>query len=285
MKTYNHNDIVYTLNEQKTLDCLFECISNAYTDSFFLVYESQETGLECMVEVDPKTGIQTIHENVKTVIGSQIELILLGFNNNRPIIAKVDTGASYCSLHGTDISYSSRPYGEGELVSFTFEDQRYRMPVVNKQSVQNSDGGITYRPVVQFSVSMNDKTYEEVLFNVNDRSDMTHMILLGQNLLKQSRVLVDPTLYMESANTIEDVVKTKTKKSVKKNDSEEQEDNKDTDVEKQSQTEDRDVSEQTETKSPSIGVDIKSDEFVKSVDKFKNLTLQDIINALNYVNS
>ncbi len=271
MKTYTHNDLVYTLNEQQTLECLFECITNSYTDSFFLIYENMDAQVECLVEVDARTGIQTIHENVKTVIGSQIELILLGFNNNRPIVAKVDTGASYCSLHGTDISYSSRPYGNGELVSFTFDDQRYRMPVVNKQSVQNSDGGITYRPVVQFSVSMNDKTFEEVLFNINDRSDMTHQILLGQNLLKQSRVLVDPTLYMESSNLIESVVKEKTSKS------------KETEQEVTEKESDSDK-EQTKNQ-PIIGVDLKSSEFIESVDKFKNLTLQDIINALNYVNS
>lgn len=273
MKTYTHNDVVYTLNEHKTLDCLFECISNSYADSFFLVYEELKSGSECLVEVDSKTGIQTIHENVKTVIGSQIELILLGFNSNRPIVAKVDTGASYCSLHGTDIEYSSRPYGEGELVSFTFEEQRYRMPVANKQSVQNSDGGITYRPVVQFSVSMNDKTFEEVLFNINDRSDMTHAILLGQNLLKQSRVLVDPTLYMESASTIEDVVKSKTTK------------NKQEDEPKEDDTKSEDTTTEQEKKPNTIGVDLKSSEFIESIDKFKNLTLQDIINALNYVNS
>lgn len=274
MKTYTHNDVVYNLNEQKTLECLFECITNSYSDSFFLVYDSTDNQTECLVEVDVKTGIQTIHENVKTVIGSQIELILLGFNNNRPIVAKVDTGASYCSLHGTDISYSSRPYGEGELVSFTFDDQRYRMPVVNKQSVQNSDGGITYRPVVQFSVSMNDKTFEEVLFNINDRSDMTHQILLGQNLLKQSRVLVDPTLYMENASLFESVVKEKTSKS-KESDKINDDCVKDDEKEKENQAE----------QTPTIGVDLKSSEFIESVEKFKKLTLQDIINALNYVNS
>lgn len=276
MKTYTHNDVVYNLNEQKTLECLFECITNSYSDSFFLVYNSTDNQMECLVEVDVKTGIQTIHENVKTVIGSQIELILLGFNNNRPIVAKVDTGASYCSLHGTDISYSSRPYGEGELVSFTFDDQRYRMPVVNKQSVQNSDGGITYRPVVQFSVSMNDKTFEEVLFNINDRSDMTHQILLGQNLLKQSRVLVDPTLYMETASLFESVVKEKTSKS---------KGSEKTNDETVKQEEKDDPETQTEQKPTTIGVDLKSSEFIESVEKFKNLTLQDIINALNYVNS
>lgn len=137
-------------------------------------------------------------ENIKKVIGSQIELILLGFNNNEGIMAKVDTGASFCSLHAKNIRLTPSSYNkDDEQVTFEYNNQEYRMPIVNKQSVQNSDGGITYRPVVKFNVSMSNKTYQDVLFNLNDRSDMTHEILLGQNLLAQSRVLVDPTLYME----------------------------------------------------------------------------------------
>lgn len=139
-----------------------------------------------------------LFENIKTIIGSQIDLILMGFNNNKAIVAKVDTGASFCSLHAEDVEISASPIGEGESVTFKYKDTTYRMPLVNKQSVQNSDGGVSYRPVVKFNIVMNNKTYEDVLFNLNDRTDMTHDILLGQNLLKQSRVLVDPTLYMES---------------------------------------------------------------------------------------
>lgn len=185
-----------------------------------------------------------LFENIKTIIGSQIDLILMGFNNNKAIVAKVDTGASFCSLHAEDIEIAASPVGDGESVTFKYKDTTYRMPLVNKQSVQNSDGGVTYRPVVKFNIVMNNKTYEDVLFNLNDRTDMTHDILLGQNLLKQSRVLVDPTLYMESI--CENVVA-------------------------------QDINENT----------IK-EEIVESrteFDKFKHLTLQDVLNVLTTFNS
>lgn len=184
----------YNLNHQNSTK-LFEMSINKDLGFGVLIYEGENNTI-----LKIKKGTESrfiLLENVKKVIGSQIELILLGFNNNQGIMAKVDTGASFCSLHATDISTAPSSFDDGEMVTFTYNGQSYRMPVINKQSVQNSDGGITYRPVVKFNVSMSNKTYEDVLFNLNDRSDMTHEILLGQNLLKQSRVLVDPTLYME----------------------------------------------------------------------------------------
>ena len=176
--------VLFENNIQKDLGCHISCFSNNDNSILRVKQGKTETYFMC--------------ENVKRVIGSQIELILLGFNNNQGIVAKVDTGATFCSLHATNIKTTSSQLSEkDEFVTFEYYNQQYRMPLVNKQSVQNSDGGITYRPVVKFNISMVNKTYEDVLFNLNDRTDMTHEILLGQNLLTQSRVLVDPTLYME----------------------------------------------------------------------------------------
>lgn len=190
--SFNNDD--YVLNHSNSTKLFEMCIEKDIGFSV-LLYESDNNTIMKIKRGDDTKFL--LLENVKKVIGSQIELILLGFNNNQGIMAKVDTGASFCSLHATDISTAPSNYDENEMVTFSYNNQSYRMPVVNKQSVQNSDGGITYRPVVKFNVSMANKTYEDVLFNLNDRSDMTHEILLGQNLLKQSRVLVDPTLYME----------------------------------------------------------------------------------------
>lgn len=192
--TFVLEGITYTLSKDKTYD-LYTHMINSKVARHLAVYESDNN--HAIVDFIGDTQSVYVFENTKTVIGSQIELILLGFNNNEGIIAKVDTGASFCSLHATDVNISPSAYKDTEQVTFKYREQTYRMPLVNKQSVQNSDGGVTYRPVVKFNVSMNDKTFEDVLFNLNDRSDMSHDILLGQNLLKQSRVLVDPTMFME----------------------------------------------------------------------------------------
>lgn len=196
----DHNTLTYmsesfTINKANTT-MLFEQLLDKDVGYFVQCFESENDTILKIKCGDVNTFF--LVENVKKVIGSQIELILLGFNNNQGIMAKVDTGASFCSLHAKDIKTQPATYNnKNEQVTFSYNRQEYRMPIINKQSVQNSDGGITYRPVVKFNVSMSNSTFEEVLFNLNDREDMTHDILLGQNLLKQSRVLVDPTLYME----------------------------------------------------------------------------------------
>lgn len=191
-----HDGVVYNLNKSNT-SALFEHLQDKDVGYVIQCYEGESESTILKVKCGTNNTFFLV-ENVKRVIGSQIELILLGFNNNQGIMAKVDTGASFCSLHATDIKMEPSTYNNSnEQVTFVYNEQSYRMPIINKQSVQNSDGGITYRPVIKFNVSMSNHTYEDVLFNLNDRTDMTHEILLGQNLLKQSRVLVDPTLYME----------------------------------------------------------------------------------------
>ena len=77
--------------------------------------------IETMLKGNP---VVTLFENTKTIIGSQIDLILLGFNNNQPIVAKVDTGASYCSIHAEDINIATSAMGEGESVTFTYKDTK-----------------------------------------------------------------------------------------------------------------------------------------------------------------
>lgn len=194
-ETFTHEDVEYVLSKDKTYS-LYTLMINEGINKHLVVYESDNNHI--IVDFNGDAQSMYMFENTKTVIGSQIELMLLSFNNNEPIIAKVDTGASYCSLHATDINIAPSAYKGVEQVSFNYRGQTYRMPLVNKQSVQNSDGGVSYRPVVKFNINMNGKTYEDVLFNLNDRSDMSHDILLGQNLLQQSRVLVDPTMFMEA---------------------------------------------------------------------------------------
>lgn len=194
-ESFTHEAKEYVLSKDKTYS-LYSLMIQESINKHLAVYESDSNHI--IVDYSSDVPSMYMFENTKTVIGSQIELMLLGFNNNEPIIAKVDTGASYCSLHATDINIAPSAYKGVEQVSFNYRGQTYRMPLVNKQSVQNSDGGVSYRPVVKFNINMNGKTYEDVLFNLNDRSDMSHDILLGQNLLQQSRVLVDPTMFMEA---------------------------------------------------------------------------------------
>ena len=134
---------------------------------------------------------QRVELDNKMVVGDECELQLVGFNNNNPITAKVDTGAEQCSLHGEDVKFSD------ELVEFTFENTRYRMHLADTQTVRSSDGGDEKRPCVTFNIKLGDQRLEGIKFNINERSNMPHQILIGQNLLEQGRFVVDPNIDKE----------------------------------------------------------------------------------------
>lgn len=125
-------------------------------------------------------------------IGKNLDVVLMGINGNQPIKCKIDTGAELCSLDAQNISIVPNHSEGGELVKFTFQDKVYTIPLHQQQSVQTADAGITYRPVIKLSVKVNGQVYSEILFNLNDRSDMPDPILLGLAFLSKSDYLIDP---------------------------------------------------------------------------------------------
>ncbi len=131
------------------------------------------------------------HYDEKT-IGRSLDVVIMGLNNNQPIKCKVDTGAELCSLDASDIKIVPSDESGKELVKFTFNDKIYTIALVQQQGVQTADGGINYRPVVNLSVKINGQVYSDVLFNLNDRSDMPDPILLGLNFLQQTDCFIDP---------------------------------------------------------------------------------------------
>jgi hypothetical protein len=125
-------------------------------------------------------------------IGKSLDVVLMGINGNQPIKCKVDTGAEMCSLDAQNISIIPNQYEEGELVRFTFQDRTYTVPLYQQQTVQTADAGITYRPVIKLSIKADGHVYSEILFNLNDRSDMPDPVLLGLTFLTKSDYLIDP---------------------------------------------------------------------------------------------
>ncbi len=130
------------------------------------------------------------------VIGDNLDVTLLRFNGNQPITGKVDTGATLCSLHATNIQINDV---DGQQVcQFVHGDKRYQMAHTNTQAVKTADGGVENRPVVNFDVKANGNVYRDVAFNLNDRSGMPEPILLGQNFLEKGKFLIDPSQKTES---------------------------------------------------------------------------------------
>ena len=127
------------------------------------------------------------------VIGKKMEIVLVSFNGDKPIEGKVDTGASVCSLHAESIKIRNDPYRpEQQVVDFVYDGKKYSMGLAQHQAVSSADGGVGYRPVVQFTVKYDGKTYSEVAFNLNDRSEMEDRLLIGLNLLEQIGYKIDP---------------------------------------------------------------------------------------------
>lgn len=98
----------------------------------------------------------------------------------QPIKGKVDTGADMCSLHATDISVSPG----GDMVSFVTHGSRIQTRLYSNIEIKQSNG-TQQRPVILLDFKINDVEYNKIACNLSDRSDMSHKLLLGKNLLEQ----------------------------------------------------------------------------------------------------
>jgi len=45
-----------------------------------------------------------------------------------------------------------------------------------------------------YEAEINGKRIQDVLFNLNDRNNMDHQLLVGQNILEKGKFLIDPTI-------------------------------------------------------------------------------------------
>lgn len=121
------------------------------------------------------------------IIGSETEVIVKRFNDDKPILARVDTGASLSSIHGEDIKLT-----DGESITFTFNNVRYKCWLKRSAHIRTADGGRNDRPVVEFDIEIDGETFKNVEFSITDRDDMKFDMLIGRNALIQADLLVDP---------------------------------------------------------------------------------------------
>lgn len=142
-------------------------------------------------EHEPKAKTEDKPEKDENIIGNEIDVVLTGFNKGKPITGKVDTGATISSLHAEDIKTTRDNLNDEDLVTFKHNGIKYRMKLETHQAVQTADGGSEYRPVVSFDVQFQDKTYKDIMFNLNNRSDMPFKVLLGKNFIEKGKFLVD----------------------------------------------------------------------------------------------
>lgn len=145
---------------------------------------------------------QTIPEDYKEVnqdriIPDKVRVMLLDLPVARELIGKVDTGADVCSLHAEDININ---HGT-QKVSFRcppLSDNVITVTLVDQQAVQTpSSDGTEYRAVISLNLKIADKALKDVRVNLNDRSNMEHPFLIGQNALETGNFLIDPNIIKE----------------------------------------------------------------------------------------
>lgn len=137
-------------------------------------------------EVPEEPEASSEEEEEATAVGLKETIIIKRINDNKPFEGKVDTGADRCSLHGTDIEVGDN------YVRFMCEDVRYKVPLERFVNVLASNGS-EKRPIVKFNVEFNGNTFEDIEFNISDRSDMKFPVIIGRNLLEVAGVMVNPS--------------------------------------------------------------------------------------------
>lgn len=128
-------------------------------------------------------------QSQQAVIGNTVEVTFATFN--RTVECKVDTGATTSSLHAVNIKIDK----SRNAVQFSCEalsGNVITLPLNGTQEVHSADAGGNERPVVALDIEIAGHPLKGALFNLNDRSGMDSKILIGQNVLQATNVVIDP---------------------------------------------------------------------------------------------
>lgn len=141
-----------------------------------------------------------------STIGNTVSVTFVTIGN-KTVDGKVDTGATTSSLHAENISMDKS--GSVSFVCPELSPNRISMALAGTQDVHSADGGGQARPMIKMDVEIDGHHIRDAVFNLNDRSNMDVMVLVGQNIIKAGGFLIDvskdenPTATHES---IEDAV-------------------------------------------------------------------------------
>jgi len=148
---------------------------------------------------DTKTQAEAKEQKPRVIIG-RVEWVVLQDVHLR-MKARIDTGAGVSSLHAKILEIKQTP--EGERVRFQVQDAKgatktMERPIVDwlNIKVMGSDER-SRRPVVRLDICLGGKKLEGRV-NLNDRSSYLYPMLIGRNLLKTGKFLVDPgAIYLQ----------------------------------------------------------------------------------------
>ena len=133
------------------------------------------------VDVLPK-----MHD-AEDVIGTITDVKIKFMNDDKPIEARVDTGATHSSLNADDIHIADN------IVKFKFGEYVYKFPLYRVSKIRTSDNSTAdERPVIKVDMIINGIEVKNVEMTLNDRQHMKYDVLLGRSTLSSAGVLIDP---------------------------------------------------------------------------------------------
>jgi hypothetical protein len=110
----------------------------------------------------------------RPVLGLIEKVFLKTEEKETEIVARIDSGATASSI-------------DSSLV-----DSHKLGPIIRSKIVKSA-AGVKERPIIKATVKIGDQVIESE-FTVANRSHMTYPILIGQNILKKGRFIIDPLL-------------------------------------------------------------------------------------------
>ncbi len=108
----------------------------------------------------------------RPILGLTEEVTILNPPRSEKAIARIDTGATSSSI---DLKFA----------------EKLHLKEVNIFKIIKSASGIGRRPVIHVKIIIKGQELEGD-FTLANRSHMTYSLLIGQNILKKGRFLIDP---------------------------------------------------------------------------------------------
>jgi len=110
----------------------------------------------------------------RQIVGLVEKVTIVGRDGQKTLLARIDTGAINSAI-------------DAKLVA-----QLTLGPIIKTKSIKSTHGN-SLRPVINVDVKLKGIKMKEE-FTVADRGHMKYSLLIGQNILKRHKFLIDPCL-------------------------------------------------------------------------------------------
>jgi len=142
----------------------------------------------------------TVSISKERIVGDVVDVVVTSIPGTQPMKGKIDTGADVSSMHADSWKINN---GQVTFKTPELSEHELTVPVLEKQAIKLSNGDMSYRPVIEMNIRINNIQLTNCMFNLNDRGSMTYPMLIGQNVLEAGKFMVDPTINDPDAPTNE----------------------------------------------------------------------------------